>query len=60
MLECYGGIEKREHSKKLAVISQKNDLKIWKDSKSYGQRWIVCQNRIFLYKAKVWRVGLFG
>jgi hypothetical protein len=25
----------------LSVISQKNDLKKWKDSKSYGQRWIV-------------------
>jgi len=25
----------------LSVISQKNDLKMWKDSVSYGQRWIV-------------------
>jgi hypothetical protein len=25
----------------LSVISQKNDLKKWKDSVSYGQRWIV-------------------
>ncbi len=25
----------------LSVISQKNDLQKWKDSESYGQRWIV-------------------
>jgi hypothetical protein len=25
----------------LSVISQKNDLQKWKDSVSYGQRWIV-------------------
>ncbi|MER5176106.1 MAG: hypothetical protein ABJB73_10080 [Candidatus Nitrosocosmicus sp.] len=25
----------------LSVISQKNDLKSWKDSISYGHRWIV-------------------
>ncbi|MER5174418.1 MAG: transposase [Candidatus Nitrosocosmicus sp.] len=25
----------------LSVISQKNDFKIWKDSVSYGKRWIV-------------------
>ncbi len=25
----------------LSVISQKNDFKRWKDSESYGQRWIV-------------------
>ncbi len=25
----------------MSVISQKNDFKRWKDSESYGQRWIV-------------------
>ncbi len=25
----------------LSVISQKNDLQKWKDSESYGKRWIV-------------------
>jgi hypothetical protein len=36
----------------LSVISQKNDLQKWKDSVSYGQRWIVetvfsCLKRMF-------------
>ncbi len=36
----------------LSVISQKNDLQKWKDSVSYGQRWIVetvfsCIKRMF-------------
>jgi hypothetical protein len=26
----------------LAVLAQKNDLQKWKDSVSYGQRWIIC------------------
>ncbi len=36
----------------LSVLSQKNDLQKWKDSVSYGQRWIVetvfsCLKRMF-------------
>ena len=25
----------------LSVLAQRNDLQMWKDSESYGQRWIV-------------------
>ena len=34
-------IEKRNIFRNLSVISQRNDLQKWKDSVSYGQRWIV-------------------
>jgi len=33
--------KKGNHLRNLSVISQKNDLQGWKDSVSYGQRWIV-------------------
>ena len=45
-------LKKRNILRNLSVISQKNDLKKWKDSVRYGQRWIVepvfsCLKRIF-------------
>ena len=33
-------MEKRNILRNLAVLEQKNDLKMWKDSVRYGQRWI--------------------
>jgi hypothetical protein len=36
-----GGWKKGNILRNLSVISQKNDLQNWKDSVSYGQRWIV-------------------
>jgi hypothetical protein len=36
------GLLKKGHIlRNISVISQKNDLQKWKDSVSYGQRWIV-------------------
>ena len=35
------GWKKGNILRNLSVISQKNDLQEWKDSVSYGQRWIV-------------------
>ena len=45
-------MEKGNILRNLSVISQKNDLKMWKDSESYGHRWIVetvfsCIKRMF-------------
>ena len=52
-------VKKTNHIfRNLSVIFQKNNLQDWKDSVSYGQRWIA-ENRIFLYKENVWRVCLF-
>jgi IS5 family transposase len=34
-------LKKGQFLRNLSVISQKNDLQKWKDSESYGQRWIV-------------------
>jgi hypothetical protein len=34
-------MEKRELLRNLSVLTQRNDLQRWKDSVSYGQRWIV-------------------
>ena len=42
----------------LSVIYQKKDLQKWKDSVSYWTK-MDCRNRVFLYKAKVWRIRLF-
>ncbi len=36
----------------LSVLAQKNDIQKWKDSVSYGQRWIV--ETVLLFKEKVW------
>ena len=33
--------KRKEHARNLSIISQKKDLQEWKDSVSYGQRWIV-------------------
>jgi Transposase DDE domain len=33
---------------------KKNNLQQWKDSVSYGQRWMDCRNSIFMYKEDVW------
>jgi len=52
-------VKKTNHIfRNLSVMFQKNNLQEWKDSVSYGQRWIA-ENRIFLYKENVWRVCLF-
>jgi hypothetical protein len=42
----------------LSVIPQKNDLQNWKDSESYGQRWIV--ETIFSCIKRSFRVCLFS
>ena len=34
-------MEKRRFLRNISVLAQKNDLQKWKDSVSYGQRWIV-------------------
>ena len=34
-------MEKGNILRNLAVLAQRNDLQNWKDSVSYGQRWIV-------------------
>jgi len=45
-------MEKGNILRNLTVLAQKNDLQKWKDSISYGQRWIVetvfsCLKRMF-------------
>ncbi len=57
--ECPSEMEKGNILRNLSVISQKNDLKMWKDSESYGHRWIV-ETVFSCIKKNVWRVCLFG
>jgi hypothetical protein len=53
MIKLKTGHILRNHS----VIAQKKDLQRWKDSVSYGQRWIV--ETVISYKKNVWRIYLF-
>jgi len=44
--------KRKEHARNLSIISQKKDLQEWKDSVSYGKRWIAetvfsCLKRMF-------------